>query len=461
MTILISFYRARHVFSVQMYLTRLGYEVLKIRRRECDRIRDELTLTTDVSPASPTPGVRFPAYKEFPDRLVAPAQWGLEAFGVPPVDLRDENVCEIDENRAAFKGDLREAQKGPVDAVMRHLSSNGACTLILPTGAGKTACGLFVVSKLRVKTIVLVNKKILADQWRARIHQFLPNTRVTKVAGTTTDFSGDIVIASIQTLVSRKYDADTFREFGFHIFDEANHAAARVFGSVLYGLSTKFMLALTATPQRKDGLERLIYDFFGPPVRMETRDESRDPASVHLVKYSRMMYSNPPPKNRFGTLDFTRMVAVITDDTERTQMIADLVLKFPAERQVLVLSHRRQHCEDIASRLLVGGADAITYLGGAKAKQVPSNRILVSTYALAGEGFDCVRLDTLVLATPASDVVQAVGRVLRGAPDPRIYDIVDMWSVFIAQSTKRRKQYGELKMRVQNHASSATFHPDM
>jgi hypothetical protein len=260
-----------------------------------------------------------------------------------------------------------------------------------------------------------------------------------------------VVIATIQTLVSRKYEPDTFREFGFLVFDEANHAAARVFNTVLYGLSAPYMLALTATPERKDGLERLIYDFFGPAVALDRSQASQNPATVSIVRYSRMLYASPPPKNRFGGVDFTRMVGVLVDDAERTQRIADLVADLPESRQVLVLSHRRQHCQDIVKCLLAKGCDAMTYLGGGAPTPVPESRVIVATFSLAGEGFDCPRLDTLVLATPSSDIVQAIGRILRGAPDPCVYDIVDSWSVLNAQASKRRAQYKTLQCIVKTH----------
>jgi superfamily II DNA or RNA helicase len=54
-------------------------------------------------------------------------------------------------------------------------------------------------------------------------------------------------------------------------------------------------------------------------------------------------------------------------------------------------------------------------------------------------------LDTVILASPKSDIVQAIGRIMRETPgkqnNPLIYDIVDHWSVFHAMARKRANVY--------------------
>ena len=129
------------------------------------------------------------------------------------------------------------------------------------------------------------------------------------------------------------------------------------------------------------------------------------------------------------------------------KLIVDGTAKlFERGRHVLVLSHRREHCKAICALLIERNVEAQTYLGGDKA--VPESRVLVSTFALTSEGFDCPRLDALVLATPASDVAQSVGRILRGGDStrstnvhPLIVDIIDNFPISYAQASKRRGLY--------------------
>jgi len=246
----------------------------------------------------------------------------------------------------------------------------------------------------------------------------------------------------IQTLMTRTLPP--FTQFRLLIFDEAHHAPAPVFGSTLQSLNCPLTLGLTATPTRKDGLHRLIHHSLGPMAYQKVM-ESQCGVRVNVCTYTCDAYLRAPPSNRVGSIDYATMVTKISEDRDRTGAIVDAILKLledPA-RHVLVLSHRRAHCEDIVSRMRARGfGDVALYIGGMK-NAVATAKVLVATYSLVSEGFDVPRLNTLVLATPASDVQQTVGRILRGVQvtQPLILDVVDQWSVCFAQAAKRRKTY--------------------
>jgi hypothetical protein len=128
----------------------------------------------------------------------------------------------------------------------------------------------------------------------------------------------------------------------------------------------------------------------------------------------------------------------------RTAYIVGIVQKLreDPDRIVLVLSHRRDHCTHIAREV----EGAVAFLGGAKKTTAGAHTtapVVCATYALASEGYDDPRLNALVLATPCSDVTQAVGRILRGIPTtpPIIVDIQDDFSVAYGQSAKRKAFY--------------------
>ena len=119
-------------------------------------------------------------------------------------------------------------------------------------------------------------------------------------------------------------------------------------------------------------------------------------------------------------------------------------LKF--NRKILVLSDRRDHCDYLLKQLHIEGISAGVYLGGMKTKnreETVSCSVIIGTYQASGEGFDVPELDTLILATPKSDVEQAVGRILRqkNKNEPIVVDIVDSFSIFKGQYYKRRKFY--------------------
>jgi superfamily II DNA or RNA helicase len=341
---------------------------------------------------------------------------------------------------ATFAGALRHELDQPraVAAVLKHMHDSGGAVLSLGTGQGKTTCACYVIANLKVKTIVLVHKDVLRTQWAERIAQFLPGVAVSFVQGGTCDLSGDVVIAMIQTLTQRHYE---FPGFGLVVTDESHHIAAETFSTAMRGLCCPYSLGLSATPERKDGLTKIMHWFLGPLAYATQRAAMRN-VTVTFVKYSHPRYQQPPPTTRFGTVNFAAVLSDIADDSTRTDIIVREINKLRADpdRVVLVLSHRREHCKEIAARV----PGAVAFLGGAKKSTDHTTApVVVATYSLASEGYDDPRLNALVLATPCADVTQAAGRILRGtsAHSPAIIDIQDDFCVAYAQSAKRKSYY--------------------
>ena len=404
------------------------------------RARGELQITTtpgipDVAP------VTFNAYLlPNPTTVIVPVQWVKNAF--PCLTLEDTRPVPLTTNFkfvGALKSDLNQPEAA--EAVLTALKKHGACILSLNVGMGKTCVALNIAASLQAKTLVVVHKTFLADQWVQRAMQFTPAAKVTRIQGQLCDLSGDIVVATIQTLV--KKDPALFGEFKLVISDECHHIAAPMFSKAMFKLHCKYVLGLSATPTRKDGLQKVLHYFLGPIAYQvqPLQNTQQRTATVTLFSYTCDAYLLHAPTTRFGTLDHTKVLNCIAENSQRTSDIVHLIQNIiPKNRHVLVLSHRRAHCEAIAAAI----PEASTYLGGDK--KIPSSRILVSTYNLVSEGFDEARLNALVLATPASDVEQTVGRVLRNneAKDPAlIYDIIDAWGPCYAQSAKRKRVYAK------------------
>lgn len=292
---------------------------------------------------------------------------------------------------------------------------------------------------VKKKTLVLVHKAFLKDQWVERVGQYLPAARVTTVQGDACDASGDVVVAMIQTLLSRKY---AFDDVGLVIVDEVHHLGAAAFSQCMWGQCARYTLGLSATPTRKDGLTRVVGWFVGPTA-FHLKRENQDTTEVRTLRYRCAAFDEPPPTNRRGDICFPTIITRLVDNRHRLCVVARAVARLVAEgRDVLVLSHRRQHVHDLAAAIReLGVASCGTYLGGDKA--CPDTKVIVATYALTSEGFDLPRLNALVLATPASDVEQSCGRVMRGSATRGavITDIVDEWGVCYSQYAKRRAFY--------------------
>ena len=225
------------------------------------------------------------------------------------------------------------------------------------------------------------------------------------------------------------------------VVHNCHHVAAQAFSRSMWGLCAPRVLGLSATPERKDGLVRVV-SWFAGPIAFRVRRENQDTTRVKVVKYSCAEFDGPPPVNRRGDVCFTTVVTRLAENAHRSLGVAREVGDLAAQgRDVLVLTHRRQHAKDLAEAIAALGVDVGTYMGGDK--RAPDTKVIVATYALTSEGFDLPRLNALVLATPASDVEQSCGRVMRGSSTRGavIVDWVDQWGVCFSQHAKRRGFY--------------------
>jgi hypothetical protein len=247
----------------------------------------------------------------------------------------------------------------------------------------------------------------------------------------------------------REFPLKAFDSIGLLIVDEAHHIGAPAFSQFMFKICPKYTLGLTATPERKDGLTRILYWFLGPEFfRIERTDQKT--TRVVALHYTDPggVYQTPPPVTRFGKLNMAGMVNIVTELERRNALIVSTVEKaLDANRRVLVLSDRREHCFLLQNMI---GAKAKLYIGGMKEEELAESAkspVVVATFQLAHEGLDIPVLDTVILTTPKSDIKQSIGRIMRETAgklnDPLIYDIVDHWSVFFSMYRKRCAVYRE------------------
>jgi len=128
----------------------------------------------------------------------------------------------------------------------------GHGVLSLPCGYGKTTVSLAIACKLGYRTMIIVHKQFLADQWRERIQQFCPGATIGVVQQDKKEVECDFVIAMLQSLSLKEYSFSDFESIGTLIVDEAHHICAKVFSQSLFKMCPKHIYGLSATP-RKEG----------------------------------------------------------------------------------------------------------------------------------------------------------------------------------------------------------------
>lgn len=431
-------------------LSKNGYKIVKkeYSTKLIKEIKDELTVKpfNNFNKAQSNSDVgRFSVFLESPKKLYLPRFYGLKKFGNPTNNEMEEG----DDIKLNFKGDLREEQKPIEEIYLKNAEEKGGGIISIRCGGGKTVLALHIISVLKKKTIVVVHKDFLMTQWRDRILEFLPEARIGKIQQDTVDIEDkDIVLSMVQSLSMKEYDDDTFSSFGLAVFDECHHLGAEVFSKSMGKVASKYMLGLSATPKRKDGLSKVFEWYMGDIVYLQKK-KNEDYAEVQLIecKFNDEKY-NKEELNFRKEPCMPKMINNICEYFQRSEMIRDITKKYNHDgRCVLILSDRRGHL-DLLYKMLNGYSRGF-YVGGMKPDELRESQekeILLATYSMASEGMDIPKLNTVILASPKSDVEQSVGRVFRQkASDrkfhPLIIDIQDTFSFFKKQCEKRINFY--------------------
>jgi superfamily II DNA or RNA helicase len=420
-------------------LTLNGYKVPKATV-PVEQLRKTLTVKPNVPKvfvSNPNAVPRYKVYKEVDDALYLPKHYGIAEYGVPTSTTRDVEPTEA--ARWTFGGSLRPAQDAVVNSFLLPTPHDGI--LSLHTGGGKTVCALYIASQLRLPTLVIVHNSFLRDQWEERVRMFLPNARIGRIQGDACEVEGkDVVIAMLQTLSMKDLPIATFKPIGLVVVDECHHIASEVFVQALPKVTSKYMLGLSATPQRKDGLMFVAHWFLGPLLyTSDTGDKTDTDITVEVYEYeNKDPVFNEIIYNSQGVMFTTLMINKLTECEGRTKWLAEIlkdVLEESPHRQVLVLTDRVQHTKDLYAALppALQSSSAILSQAISAAKRTEfcgSCSVLIATYAMCKEGFDVPTLNTLLMATPRPDVDQIVGRILRVEKSarkvhPLILDVVD------------------------------------
>jgi superfamily II DNA or RNA helicase len=419
-----------------MALTLRGYEIKKSSLENVHHIKGCLNVKPYIPSVFVKPQFvrRYNVYVESDENLYVPKHYGIEQFGQYKNSTRD--VEQTADEYWKFKGVIRDVQLPVINSFLLPQPHDGIISL--QTGGGKTVCALYIASKLKLPTIVLVHNTFLMDQWIERIQTFLPNARIGKIQGEKIDQDKDIIVAMLQSISMKEYDENVFKKIGFVIVDECHHIASEAFSQAIPKLTSKYMLGLSATPERKDKLMHVINWFLGPLLyKSDTLDKIDKGVSVEYFEYEPIDPKfNEVILNPSGVMFTTLMINKIVECEHRNKWIIEILKDVYAEgRQTLVLTDRVDHTESIFN-LLPDEIKTHSCILSRKitavqrAEWCSTKKILIATYQMCKEGFDVATLNALIMATPRPDVDQIVGRIMRTdkttrTVHPLIIDIVD------------------------------------
>lgn len=320
----------------------------------------------------------------------------------------------------------------------------GGGIINIQTGGGKSLQSLMIYDYRKLKMLVVVHTIELFQQWKKTINQFLPNTRVGSIQGKTFDVQDkDIVIGMLQTIsMKSELDKNLFEDFGIVIYDEVQFLSAEIFSKALLKSRARYTFGLSATVERQDSLEWVFKAHIGDIIYSNVNNSKKQKTILNIINYN-----NPKFKEQntvTGNLNMSAMITDLSKDNIRTGLIIQEIKKLPKDRNILVLSERVEHLKYMQK--IIGDVESGLFIGELKEKdktESKQKRILFGTYHIASVGFDHPKLNTIVLATPRSNVTQAIGRIYRKTHkiSPMIVDIYDEYSIFKYQYKKRKAIY--------------------
>ena len=455
-------------------ITSFGYSIAKSSLSEDQQtaLRSELTMTPKVPGNFAKAVDSFPIYSESRSRFYLPRAYALSKYGKADACwLPDGLDMPADVVAQGAPYDYQE------DIITKCVDSMKAGTnglLCVPCGKGKTFMALHIAGRLHKRFIVVVDKEFLLEQWRGEITRALPTARVGIIRGPKHDVDPnkfDITLCMLQTLVQRDWPEHFFADYGFAIFDECHHLGASHFSRVVLTVQVPYMLGLSATPQREDGMMRVFEHFLGVPIVWNKRreaDESVEVRAIHF-KHTDAEYTEPPTDWK-GEVIMARLLTQILAFKPRNDKICEVLasLSDDPKRYILVLSERKAHLGIIEDFLTKREASFGYYIGGMKQTERDENaeqkQILLATYAMASDALNIKKLNTVILASPRKAIEQSTGRILRMRPEERavnpiIVDIVDSHGTYQGQWRKRAAYYRQCKYTFVEEGRPATTAP--
>lgn len=372
-----------------------------------------------------------------------------------PLTVRDERV-----QRPAVAWTFQGRPYDYQEAAVAALVSQGGGVLVALPGAGKTAMGCLAAAQWQQPTLWVVHTLGLAEQARRAAQRWLglPPAALGFV-GDERQLWRPFTVAMMQTLTRKPdYLTTAARLFGTVVVDECHHVGAAGFATVATALPARYLLGLTATPDREDGLGPLVTALLGPRVAV--------PLRVLLARGRILLPTVVTVPTAFRGQDganWAQLEKLRAEDPARNRLLLAWIWRCWAQgRRTLVLVERTQHAARLARALQAKGVPARVIIGDTPGPErdrafadTAAGRCVGLATKLANEGLDLPAVDALVLGAASrarTRTIQQVGRAMRttaGKTDAWVIDLVDRQApAYRGQVTERLRHYRGLGCRV-------------
>ena len=338
--------------------------------------------------------------------------------------------------KCTFLATLLDRQLEIEEEAMSILQMHKSILLSLYTGFGKSLFGLYLASQLRKKTIIVVHRSIIMSQWQEDIEKVLPNIKC-KILSSKDTFNDvkdyDFILANVVNIT--EVDKNIFLSFGLVIIDEIHTMVTEAFSKSFFCLQPEYVIGLSATPERIDGLNQLIDLTVGKHTIVR---------KMHRIYNVYKIFTKIKPtitKKADGGMDWNSLLKSLSEHPLRNELIVKLI-RFFSTRNILVVCKLVEHVRLLEQMCLEAEPDMqVSTFYGNKASYNKECRVLIASLSKSGVGFSFAKLDMLILAGDIKDnYQQVVGRIFRRSDTyPMVVDLVDSHATCRSHFEDQRK----------------------
>jgi len=346
--------------------------------------------------------------------------------------------------------------KGVGDYCGFELDGNGRFLLDDFTVTHNTATTINLSTKVKLKVLVIVNRLVLVQQWKEAIHQFCPGATIHNITpkdvkkGEIPQHFDFYIVNAINVY---KFTRQQLAFIGFVVVDECHLIMSEVLSQCMWRLEPKYLIGLSASPYRLDGLDKMMQVYFGPHKVVKEVERQ------HVAFKVTTNFTPDTTMTRFGKLDWNALINTISSNPERNQLIVNIVKKYP-ERYFLLLTKRIDQANALAALLDEADIDH-DKLYGVHTYVKSDKHVLIGTTGKCGVGFDAPKLDTLVVCCDMVNYyIQMLGRVMRNKSNKAwVFDLVDDHPTLLKHYYERSKVYKENGGTIERVDASAFTQP--
>ena len=368
------------------------------------------------------------------------------------LDLFDKNSVKYElHDKRFFKNEhfgkvgfkLRDEQLQAVKSIQKQ----DFCLCVAPPGFGKTLIGAKMIELRGCNTLIIVNKNMLLNQWIDRFVEYfsIEKNEIGYLGKGKNKLNKKLDVATMQSL---KNNPEIIQEYSQVIVDECHHIPAVTFEIIIKKFRGRYILGLSATPNRKDGMQPILFEQIGNIAY----EHKKKKAKQNHLKIIRTDFQSRAD-------NYSELISEICVDVNRNNLIIDQIIK-NRHRKILVLTDRIEHINQLEELLKEQKCDFISVHGSQSKKEqtknmqlVDSANLILATTSFFGEGIDFPHLDTIIFATPISyygRVVQYLGRIGRGAQECLAIDFLDSKNAMLNSAFRKRKEgYKQMHYKVE------------